>query len=105
MLKLSILKLSAFALLVSLPMGLRAEVTPENASQLNILSASSAQSLSPDTHSDIEAVSVLSDAELKDTQGAFWPVIFWVAQTAFVSCSLHKIIGPGASPFAPKPLF
>ena len=77
MLKTSILKISAFALLVSFcaPMGLRAEATIENASQLTSFSASSAHSMSSDTHSDIEAVSVLSDAELKETQGAFWPYL------------------------------
>ena len=76
-LKLSILKISAFALLVSFcaPMGLRAEATIENASQLTFFSASSAHSMSSDTHSEIEAVSVLSDAELKETQGAFWPYV------------------------------
>ena len=82
MLKTSILKISAFALLVSFcaPMGLRAEATIENASQLTSFSASSAHSMSSDTHSDIEAVSVLSDAELKETQGAFAP---WVASVGW----------------------
>ena len=104
-LKLSVLKISALLVSFCAPMGLRAEATIENASQLTSFSASSAHSLSSDTHSDIEAVSVLSDAELKETQGAFWPVIFWVAQAAFVSYSVNKIVGPGYSPFNPKPVY
>ena len=73
--KLSILKISALLVSFCIPMRLRAEATIENASQLTSFSASSTHSLSPDTHSDIEAVSVLSDAELKETQGAFWPYL------------------------------
>jgi len=96
MFKLSILKISALALLVSFPMGLRAEVTPENASQLNILSASSAQSLSPDTQSDIEAVSVLSDAELKETQGAFWPYVIGAGVGALAGAGAIAGFGGGS---------
>jgi hypothetical protein len=70
-------------------------------SQANLLVAAKAE-----IHSStrVEALP-LSDQEMSETKGAFWPFIFWIAQAAVVSYSVNQIIGPGASPFKPKPLY